>query len=218
MLEDGSEVKRLVGRYNVQGRLGEALRAGVAQRERDWAVERGLYSVVGLSGGATSEAAEWGAWRGEGSSSGVGYYRGRMESVMKQFCGEVIGSGGELVRLVASDGSGGGGAGVGVVVASAGDVSALSGGGFERVDNIQVLGSSGGRLPNAMGTVEADNQIAEDVGGGKALMACIQTGALMVIVDNAQTVLDMVRSGREERVTPREAMRHRCGPASYVIR
>ena len=56
------------------------------------------------------------------------------------------------------------------------------------------------RLPAAIGSFVVSNQAAEDVGGVKALLICIQTGAVIIISDNQQTVLNIIGAGADGRM------------------
>ena len=156
-------------------------------------------------------------WGGYGSEEGVGYLEARKEYVMRAYAGEEICRGTEDVLVVATDGSGGAHVGMGVVLVKVDGVNDLGG---AEVDggHVHPVWSRSARLPSRYGTGVVSNQHAEDFGGAAGLRACMASGAVMLIVDNLQTVEDIVGAGRGDVCSRREAMRHRCGQAREMIR
>ena len=123
----------------------------------------------------------------------------------------------EDVLVVATDGSGGDSVGMGVVVIKLGGVSDLSGALADH-GRMCVVRSMSARLPMQYGTSGVSNQHAEDFGAVAGLMASIKSGAVMLIVDNLQTVEDLVSAGHGDSSSRRMAMRHRCEQAREMIR
>ena len=208
-----SGVHRLVVKHGVKDLMEAGLSVGLARCRQDWAMELSLHGVQWSSNGS-AEATEWG---GYGSEEGVGFPEARNEYVMCAYAGEGACRGTEDVLVVATDGSGGARVGMGVVVVKADEVNDLGGAVFDR-GHMHIMWSKSERLPSRYGTGVVNNQHAEDFGGVVGLMACMASGAVMLIVDNLQTVEDIVGAGRGDVCTRRDAMRHRCGQAREMIR
>ena len=176
-------------------------------------MELSLHGVQWSSNGS-AEATEWG---GYGSEEGVGFPEARKEYVMRAYAGEGACRGTEDLLVVATDGSGGARVGMGVVVVKVDEVSDLGRAVVDK-EQMHIVWRKSARLPSRFGTSVVSNQHAEDFGGAAGLMACMASGAVMLIVDNLQTVEDIVGAGRGAVCSRREAMRHRCGEAREMIR
>ena len=208
-----SGVHRLVMKHGVKDLMEAGLSVGLARCRQDWAMELSLHGVQWSSNGS-AEATEWG---GYGSEEGVGFPEARKEYVMRAYAGEGACRGSEDLLVVATDGSGGARVGMGVVVVKVDEVSDLGRAVVDK-DHMHIVWSKSARLPSRFGTGVVSNQHAEDFGGAAGLMACMASGAVMLIVDNLQTVEDIVGAGRGDVCSRREAMRHRCGQAREMIR
>ena len=208
-----SGVHRLVMKHGVKDLMEAGLSVGLARCRQDWAMELSLHGVQWSSNGS-AEATEWG---GYGSEEGVGFPEARKEYVMRAYAGEGACRGTEDLLVVATDGSGGARVGMGVVVVKVDEVSDLGRAVVDK-DHMHIVWSKSARLPSRFGTGVVSNQHAEDFGGAAGLMACMASGAVMLIVDNLQTVEDIVGAGRGDVCSRREAMRHRCGQAREMIR
>ena len=208
-----SGVHQLVMKYGVKELMEAGLNLGVARCRQDWAMELSLHGV-GRSSDGLAEATDWGGYGGE---EGVGFLKARKEYVMRAYAGEEVCRGTGDVLVVATDGSGGARVGMGVVVVKVDEVNDLGGAVVDR-GHMHIMWSKSERLPSRYGTGVVNNQHAEDFGGVVGLMACMASGAVMLIVDNLQTVEDIVGAGRGDVCTRRDAMRHRCGQAREMIR
>ena len=208
-----SGVHRLVTKHGVKDLMEAGLSVGLARCRQDWAMELSLHGVQWSSNGS-AEATEWG---GYGSEEGVGFPEARKEYVMRAYAGEGACRGTEDLLVVATDGSGGARVGMGVVVVKVDEVSDLGRAVVDK-DHMHIVWSKSARLPSRYGTGVVSNQHAEDFGGAAGLRACMASGAVMLIVDNLQTVEDIVGAGRGDVCSRREAMRHRCGQAREMIR
>ena len=208
-----SGVHQLVMKYGVKDLMEAGLSVGLARCRQDWAMELSLHGVQWSSNGS-AEATEWG---GYGSEEGVGFPEARKEYVMRAYAGEGACRGTEDLLVVATDGSGGARVGMGVVVVKVDEVSDLGRAVVDK-DHMHIVWSKSARLPSRFGTGVVSNQHAEDFGGAAGLRACMASGAVMLIVDNLQTVKDIVGAGRGDVCSRREAMRHRCGQAREMIR
>ena len=215
LLREDTDLMGLIEKYRLKYLVGEGLAAGVSERQKDWEAERSFLHLGGSDGDAGEERVKWG---GQEVSVGLGeinYHQEKMRCAMEDFIGEKVGAGNEVI-VVASDGSSGNGVGFGLVVGRVESAQELSGvGGRSRV---RVMYEEKKQVPAKIGSLIADNQFAEDVGGVKGLMVCIRDGGVLLIIDNKQTVEDIVKAGGESRMTAREAMRHRCGSVWWMTR
>ena len=215
ILKEDTVLMGLIEKHGVKRLVVQGLAAGVSERQKDWEAEMGLFHLGGSDGDIGEEGARWGEQEVSIGPGGTNYHEEKMRRAMGVFIGEGVGAGNEVI-VVASDGSGGDGVGFGVLVGRADSAQELSEiGGRSRVG---IVREEKRRVPAKVGSLVADNQFAEDVGGVKGLMACIRDGGVLLVIDNKQTVQDIVEAGGESGVTAREAMRHRCGPVWWMTR